>query len=281
MTPSLTDKSPPDYLPIHLDNFNPSWVGAHPSNLGFTFGSDEGILVCTDEQGKETSDRLAVSPSQEAINGFAAIRNCLAVSTGQEMTVLVNPTEANEKVRSTVIPQGTHGVVATSSGRFFSPAGHDGLMVIDPSFESNADHRLNVFPGSPLNIYQLYDMPALHGTTYLLAACRSRGVGLIDVSPATPEIGLKIGALEAADIVDASYLGNAAYPYAIAAVGIRGELLLCRNIVRQEPPITLNYTNFAGRVYRILCGHGHLFVLTSKAVYVLADLAALGSTRLR
>jgi len=91
------------------------------------------------------------------------------------------------------------------------------------------------------------------------------------MSITSPEAGLRVGAF--ADVVDVAYLGNAAYRYAVAAVGIRGEVFLCRDLVSQEPPITLHYQNLAGRVYRVVSGHGHLLILTSKAIYILANLA--------
>ena len=187
--------------------------------------------------------------------------------------MLVLPQGDGEKTLCSTLPHGAHGIVATSSGHFIAPVGHDGLMLIKPSHKSTLDYRMNAFQEPELNFYQLCEIPQYKGKDCWVAACRSRGLGLIDYLPASSEMGLQIGAFEGTDVVDVIPIGNADYPYAVASVGICGEIWLCRDIIHQEAPIMLHYQNFAGRVYRILSAHGHLFVLTSKAIYVLADLA--------
>jgi len=69
-------------------------------------------------------------------------------------------------------------------------------------------------------------------------------------------------------------VGTAACPHAVVAVGIGGEVMLFRDIVKREDPILLKYDQFAGKTYRVLSSCGHLFVFTSKAVYVLGSLAS-------
>ncbi len=146
-------------------------------------------------------------------------------------------------------------------------------MLIKPSHKSNVDYRINAFQVPLLNFYQLSEIPQYKRKVCCVAAFRTHGLGLIDYSPISSEMGLQIGNFEGVDVVDVISLGNADYPYAIASVGIRGEIWLCRDIIHQEAPIMLHYHNFAGTVYRLLSTRGHLFVLTSKAIYVLADLA--------
>src|SRR6266700_3774238 len=104
MTPSA-----PEYVRIHLDNFKPSLIAEDPFKPGFAMGSDNGLVVFTDEDGNETIKRYQVS--EEAVNGVAGFGDYLAVSTGEEVTIFGFPPDQDGPVRSAIIPQGAHGIV--------------------------------------------------------------------------------------------------------------------------------------------------------------------------
>jgi hypothetical protein len=267
------NQAPPAYKVIRLDGFSPSWIGTDPFKPGFAVGSDSGIVAFTDEGGVETIDRYPLSESGESINGVAGFGDYLAVSTRHEVTIFGFPPGPKGPVNSAVISRGSHGIIAsTESGQFLAPIGHDGIMVVTPTVAAVSQNRINSFPGTSVNFYRLCELPAADNRLRFIAACRSAGVGLLDVSKENGEIGLVVGRF-AADIVDVAYLGTPDYPHAVAAAGLGGELLLCRDIVRQEPPISMHYEGLVGRIYRVFSGHGHLFLLTGRAIYVLGGLA--------
>jgi hypothetical protein len=147
-------------------------------------------------------------------------------------------------------------------------------MTIKPIGGAEPARQVHSVADSSLSVYELYELPPSGNQNLFVAACRSQGVGLIDYSPETRVLGFRAGNLANTDVVDVVPVGTPEYPHAIAALGIAGEVLLCRNIVKQEAPILLKYgAQFAGKPYRILGACGHLFVLTSKAIYVLGTLA--------
>jgi hypothetical protein len=262
--------TPPGYELIRILGIKPCWVGANPLKKGLLVGSEEGTAVFSDLTGKEIV-RYQLSESKEAIDAIAGFDPYMAVSTRHEVTVFDLSTAPNTPAPSAVIPRGSHGVVA-GNGCFLAPIGHDGILVITPSRDSLTNHRINTFPGNPVNFYQLCKLPDFDGASCYVAACRTQGIAVLDVNNTTQETGMVIGRFDA-DIVDVASLGTDQYPYAIAAVGAEGDLLLCRDIMRRERPITMKFDNLAGRVYRVLSGHGHLFIMTSKAIYTIGGLA--------
>jgi len=262
--------TPPEFELIRIRGIKPCWVGANPFQKGLLVGSEDGTVVFSDLIGNEMG-RYQLSESEEAIDAIAGFDPYMAVSTRHEVTVFDLSTARNTAAPSAVIPGGSHGVVA-GSGCFLAPLGHDGILVITPSPDSLTNHRINTFPGNPVNFYQLCKLPDFYGASCYLAACRTQGIAVLDVNNTTQETGMVIGRFDT-DIVDVASLGTDQYPYAIAAVGAEGDLLLCRDIMRREQPITMKFDNLAGRVYRVLSGHGHLFIMTSKAIYTIGGLA--------
>ncbi len=272
MSPPNTMR-PPDHIAIRIDGFEPSWAGPHPFEDGFCFGSEDGMVAFTDERGKVSDKPQVIALSREAVNGIAGIDKFLAVSTRQEVAVLTLPDQVGEKAVVTTFARGAHGVLASSTQHFVAPLGHGGVMMVKPG--DGLDKSLREYPLSDrsLNLYQLYEMPGIGTRSLFIGACRSKGVGLIDYSAEKNELGLQTCTFPDIDVVDVSPVGSAAYPHAVVAAGIGGEVLLFRDIVNQEAPISLKYDQFAGKTYRILSSCGHLFVLTSKTVYVLGFLA--------
>ncbi len=78
--------TPPEFFTIRLKNFEPSWVGRNPFELGFAIGAVDGSLAFTDEMGVVNSQQRK-SPTKDAINGLARIDEYLAVSTAQEVSI--------------------------------------------------------------------------------------------------------------------------------------------------------------------------------------------------
>ena len=73
------------------------------------------------------------------------------------------------------------------------------------------------------------------------------------------------------DIIDTCSLENS---LAVAALGKDGTILVFRDILKDRKPHLTKFKTIHGTAYRILHSRGHLFVLTSKGFYVLANLAS-------
>jgi len=271
---------PPKFVSMQIDGFAPSWAGPHPFEDGFAFGSEDGMVAFTDEAGKTTQETRIMAASREAINGIAGMDNFLAVTTRQEVTVFALQVHEGEKTEVTTFRRGAHGILASSGNQFIAPLGHGGVMIAKPSEGLVESMRVYPLGDGNLNVYEVHEMPS-HGThDAFIAACRSNGVGLILSSTEKQELAFETCNLGGIDVVDVVPVGTAAHPHAVVAAGMDGEVVLFRDIVSHERPILLKYDEFAGKTYRILSSHGHLFVLTSKAVYVLGNLANRVSDRI-
>jgi hypothetical protein len=273
MSPSKTTREP-EHARIDIEGFVPSWAGSDPLGDGFCIGSETGAIAITDEAGKTVGDLLPLAQSGEAINGVAAFEGYFAASTRQEIAVLEGGAQSDEQPRLRTIPCGAHGIVAASCREFLAPLGHEGIMTIRPIHGAEPATQIYSVADRSLNVYQLHEIPAVGRQHWFVAACRAQGVGLIDYSPDTRVLGFSAGKLANTDVVDVVAVGTSEHPHAIAALGIEGEVILCRDILSKEAPILLKYgPEFAGRAYRILSACGHLMVLTGKAMYVLGHLA--------
>src|SRR5262245_56800249 len=105
-----------------IEGFEVCWVGRHPFQRGFCFGSTDGRLLLTDESGQAIGGLVKASVSCEAINGVSAIPGWVAASTRAEITLdCVSPKESRA-----IFPLGSHGVIATDSGYFIAPLGPSG-----------------------------------------------------------------------------------------------------------------------------------------------------------
>jgi hypothetical protein len=269
----INSRRPPDHFPIRIEGFEPSWAGPHPFDDGFCFGSEDGQVVFTDENGKITDPPRDLAASREAINGIAGFDNWLAVSTRQEVAICTLPAHDGENAVITTYPRGAHGLLVSSNHHFVAALGHAGVMMVKPSDGLQTSLRAYSIDDGSVNIYQLCEIPTADNHGLFVAACRSNGVGLIDYSSTRQELGFQQVVFPTIDVVDVVAIGTPAYPHAVVAVGMGGEVLLFRDIVKREDPISLKYDHFKGRTYRILSSCGHLFVLTSKAIYVLGNLA--------
>jgi hypothetical protein len=277
MTPAnakiASERVPPEHISIRIEGSEISWAGPHPFEDGFSLGSDDGMVAFTDEKGKITDKPQVMALSHEAINGVAGFDNWVAASTRQEVTVLTLPKRSGDKAALATFSQGAHGVLASSSKQFVAPLGHAGLMMVNPSEGPQTSFCTYPFGDGSINIYQVQEMPGNGTHNLFVAACRSHGVGLIELSSDKQAVEFDRCNLNGIDVVDVVPVGNATYPHAVVAVGIGGEVMLFRDIVKHEDPIFLKYAQFVGKTYRILSSWGHLFVLTSKAIYVLGNVA--------
>jgi hypothetical protein len=242
-----------------------TWAGKNPFEDGLCLGFDNGTLIFSATNRGYTSKPERISPSESAINAVAGIGiKSLAVSTRSEVTFIQAVDET--KSTQTVFAGGAHGVVATKSGYFVAPLGAKGVLFAKPSDEP--DQVMRLLDGSEGKLY-FYRMVALHngsGTETLVFANRREGVGVSTFDENSPNHGMHTMKFEGVDVVDVCGVA----PNSLAAIGIsrNGELLLIRDTSKRENPTALVLHGIEGRVCRVLANAKHLFVLTSKALYV-------------
>jgi hypothetical protein len=282
-----SDSSRPAILPLRFQEFEPSWAGPHPFRDGFCFGSEDGKLLFTDEEGKSLSGGPAKgSVSGEAINGIAGWQSWLAVSTREEVNLIALPTTAAEKIASVTFPCGAHDVIATPSGYFAAPLGRSGLMIAKPS--PNSALPVTIINGPVDEHHYLYRVACVvrDGKEILVCAMRNGGVGATEFQTPAQKHAMNSITFDGLDVVDVCGIGPAGTSLATCAVGKDGTFLLFRDILNDKKPVTLKYDNIQGTAYRLLRWHGHLCLLTSKGLHFLAKLAerflagdAMGETK--
>jgi hypothetical protein len=254
---------------IDLQGFDTSWAGAYLNNDGFCFGAEDGRIRVTDSHGRtqlETKD--PATRSGEAINGVAFLPGWMAVSTRNEVGLLnIPPTTLAET------PYGAHGVIAGSGGYFFAPLGLTGFAFFRPS---EADQQLFLISGGTEKkayCYRVISLTAPDGSELLAFANRRDGVGTTTFRAEGSGHKLRTLTFAGLDVVDVCPLNPGAISTAIAALGRDGTLILFADALHDRRPGAVVFPDIEGTAYRILSQRGHLFLFTSKGMFIIADLA--------
>jgi hypothetical protein len=267
------DNRGPLFTHLRFRDFEACWAGSHPFRAGFCFGSEDGRLLFTDEQGKDLGGPTKGSISGEAINGVATWRRWLAVTTRSEVNLVTLPTSAAEKTVAAVFPAGAHGVITTGSGYFVCPLGPSGLMVVRPQLGGEQHLTVRTGPqGSPY-FYRVVSLRAPAGHEVLACATRRDGVAAMDFRGEEPEGKLNTITFDGLDVVDVCALSPGTDSLAVGAVGRDGTLILFRDVAEEKRPLTMKFATVQGTAYRLLSCRGHIYLLTSKGLYVLGKLA--------
>jgi hypothetical protein len=255
---------------ISLADFEPSWGGSSFRGDGFCFGSEDGRILLTDVDGIPKGPPETLSRLGEAINGLAFIApRWLSFSTRDELVILT----LSQPIFAATIPGGAHGVIASASGYFLAPLGTSGLMVCRPTGDSHQEINISTGSAENINIYQVITFPVGAGREIVACAARTTGVAATCFMDGSGNDGMSILTLNGLDVVDLCSVKPC--DPAIAAVATDRTLILFRDAVRDRAPFTVRYACFKGVAYRLLCCRGYLFLLTSEALYVIADLVKL------
>src|SRR5438132_13390083 len=97
----VSENGLPSLIPcVHIPfsgEFEVCWAGPHPFHAGFCFGSTDGKIILTDEEGMPLAPPRKGSASGEAINGVAGVGTWRGGSTrpGQSFRPVLGPTGAN------------------------------------------------------------------------------------------------------------------------------------------------------------------------------------------
>lgn len=265
--------SPAELFPamIHQSSEGPeiTWIGPNPLAPGLCLGFDDGSIILSDVVRNYTTAHQPISPAKEPINGVAAIgTRSLAVSTRSDVTFIEFESPTNHP--PAVFAGGAHGVVATRSGYFIAPLGPTGLLLAKPT----AGQRLmmHVTTGTEGLLY-FYRMTALHDNASketLIFANRRGGVGLSEFDPLGVKRIVHTMSFEGLDVIDVCSISSGSL--SAVAISSIGEVLWMRDTSKRDDPLAMKLIGIEGQVYRVLATPQHLFVLSSKALYVWAHL---------
>jgi hypothetical protein len=242
-----------------------TWIGPASDNGSLCLGFDDGsIRFLSPTTGLPLSKFLPISPSKEAVNGFAAIgARSFAVSTRADITFvqIVDP-PTNSRA---VFPGGAHNVIATPSGYFVAALGAKGILITKP--DNSDEQRMHLTTGSEGNLY-FYKSAVVSdsdGNEELIFANRKGGIGFCPFKGTDSNRVIHAVGFDGLDVVDVCGIG-AGSPSAIA-ISTKGQILWIKNAMQRQTPTATQLVGIEGRVYRILATQDHLFVLTNEALY--------------
>jgi hypothetical protein len=262
-------------IPI-VKGFDVSWAGSGSILGEFCLGSDRGELQFVDSNGVRQAMLKDAMPSREAVNGAAFIAHWLSVSTRSEVMLLTLPDTAGKEIEQALIPVGAHDVIAGIHGAFFAPLGRLGLLHYRPLEGGNQ----SVTVSSPVNGEQLYVYRVISvedntGQEVVACAARVGGVAAMQYQGEDEQNRVSTRTFAGLDVVDICALNAGNNRAAAVAIGRDATIILFQDVLNDVEPRTIRYPSIRGVAYRILSVHGHLFVLTSKGLYVIAELVDL------
>jgi hypothetical protein len=265
------DVSQPLMVSYHFPDFEVSWAGNYPWKRGFCFGSEDGRLLFSKQDGQgELGPSGIQAPSHEAINGVAFLEDSIAISTRSDVS-FVTPPQNGRKGFLSGEPRGAHGIIATKSGYFVAPLGRSGLLLVKP--EAGPQQPVATCGESlDFDFYRVISIP-VQNSELLVCALRKGGVAALPVLANGDKRPISSITFPGLDVVDVCPLGEGLNTPAAAALGKNSGLILFRDAFSDRNPVTFAFDDIRGTAYRVFCDHGNLFVLTSKALYVLARLA--------
>jgi hypothetical protein len=226
----------------------------------------------TDEAAVPVDKAKDGSISGEAINGIAASGMSLAVSSRREITLRTWTAANPERITVSGVPHGAHGIIVTPSGNFLAPLGRDGVMIIRPNSRPNDPVGVLTGDRDGLVFYRVIAIPRLEGRDLLVCATRQGGMGITEIQWGQDTYNMKLATFAGLDVVDVCAISGPPDTPAIAGIGREGTLLLVRDALNDEHPVTIKFSSVLGTAYRLLSARGHVFVLTSCGLYGLMNL---------
>jgi hypothetical protein len=211
------------------------------------------------------------SEFREAINGVVSAGTWVAVSTRGDVNFWPLPGTEGGHDDGFVLPYGAHGIGTTASGHVIAPAGRNGIMVVEPPFGPGTS--VAALGEEGLYIYRVISLLSPSGTEVLACAARTGGVAAGEFSgPRTTT--MRTATPSGLDVIDICPLGPGTKSLAVAALGRDGSVVLFRDVLTDEKPVTVKFKRVQGTAYRLLSQGGELYVLTSKGLFVLGKLAS-------
>lgn len=254
-------------------NSSADWINSLPHRRCFCFGSEDGKLLFTDEDGIVIFGPLPASPSRSAINGVAISGHWLAASTGDEIAFVPLRIGVGESDVSLCLPLGSHGLIAMPSGHFVAAMGRIGIMAVAPPFRS--DVKMTIYRninGDPY-CYQVNCLCGAGGTETLLVAARRDGFAFARFDPIQAKQTTTIAPMPGLEVVDSCPLFPGTNSLAIVILGRDGRLVFSRDLLGQRKVTEIQFEKITGTCYRVLSCRGDIYIMTSDGMFTLAGLA--------
>ena len=260
---------------IVLPDFDTSHVVERPGSPVYCLGSDDGRIGLLSADGLEDVGPVSITDSGEAINGIAFSEGLIAVSTRDELILTNTGTKIEGLFDRLVFPIGSHGVASRPGGGFVATMGRNGLVLMGRNRDLSYSVHAWKPAGTPINAYKVVSVfDPVRGE---VLACASRGIGLIGL-PVARDGSLGTGARilrpNGVDFVDVTSLGSREYPYAVIALGLDCSIHFVRDPSTGGKAKHLHMAETGERGYRILSAKGHIFLLTSKQLTIIPNLAS-------
>jgi hypothetical protein len=269
----LALRSPGAVQIVRFPEFDVSWAGPNPYGGGFCFGSENGRLLYTDEQGVPLGNPALSSASEEAINGVAGSRDWLAVTTRAEVN-FIGPVGKSGRPLGVLLPSGAHGVTVSPGGYFVAPLGRSGIMFVKTGSRPEDPVTGIATDKEGVYFYRVIALKGAAGQDIIVCAARFGGVGVTQFRGGVQKFTLSTVKFDNLDVVDVCSIANDQNSMAVAALGKDGTLILIRDIVNDQTPVSLRFDSIHGTAYRLLSCRGHIFVVTSHGLYGLFHLAS-------
>jgi hypothetical protein len=256
------------------DGFKVAWAGPNPIERGLCFGSVDGRILFTDEEGIALRPPRKGSFSGEAINGVARVDTWVAVTTRQEVTFYPLPGTEGPPSSALVFPHGAHGITTTPSGYFIAALGRTGIMAVRPPFGVETPVTVHGADDAGLYAYRVISLRSEGAGEVLACAARGGGIAAGKFSGSRQTHTMTTATFEDIDVVDICPLCAGKDSLAVAALGRDGSLVLSQDVLTDKTPVTMKFQTVQGVAYRVLSCEGDIYLLTSKGMYVLGKLAA-------
>src|SRR5262249_36964173 len=158
------------------------------------------------------------------------------------------------------------------SGYFVAPLGRAGIMMLRAG--SGPDDPVGVITSDKegLYFYRVLTMAGRQGQDLLACAARKGGIGITEIRWGQNTYNIELATFAGLDVVDVCAVNADPGSPAIAALGRDGTLILVRDALHDNAPLSLKFDTVQGTAYRLLSAGGHLFLLTSRGLYGLMKL---------
>jgi hypothetical protein len=234
------------------------------------------MILFADEEGRPLPGRKPGrgSVAREAVNGLVRVGTWVVVSTRADVNFWPLPGTEGGHEKGWAAQYGAHGVGATASGHVIAPLGRNGIMVVEPPFRPETPPTALRDTREALYVYRVIGLRSHSGTEAMVCAARTAGIAAGEFSgPKTPH-KMRTAVFEGLDVIDVCPLDSDGDSLAVAALSRDGSVILFRDILASEKPLTMKFKRVQGAAYRVLSHRGELYVLTSRGVYALGKLAA-------
>ena len=250
-----------------------SWAGEGSRRDVLALGTEDGNLFCSGVLTQADIQRpIVVGNAGEAINSIAFNGNLLGVSTRAEIVIIRDlPLINHGKFNHTIIDRGSHGIISMPSGNFIAPIGRDGLLFMEPR-EGGIVSTTVELKGNPLYHYKASVIGITPEGECVASVLRQNGLSVV-----TRNCNSWSGSrwtFSNLDIVDITSIATQKFPFGLAVIGIDNSIHFVRDIFTDRRPRTFRFSELSGKGYRVLCSNGHIFLLTSKCLYIFVDLAS-------